>query len=383
MGQRHRHVQQRARGRDPQAIAQARLQRLQPRQDAAQVAAPDVAPIDHAHRQHRLRRQRGQPRVELLRRPHQVDVEALHRQLCGQHGVVGRGVEIGGQQQLQAGRGQLVVRGLEGGQPVGRQVQAKHGLIHLHPLHTALLEAREEAAVGLHQAGQQAEAVKTRAGGGLGAMHLGQPQEADGPQDDGLGHKALGQRLIDLVEQPVHAAVKGGVRAQLGHEVVVVGVEPLGHLHGGLVGATTGQFEVLRQRQALGVETEACGQGAQCGRERERGVVPGEVAHGHLGQARLTLQGPVALAQGAAGVAQLRLAAVAAPEAFQGELQLAVRAHARESQGVCVCHVLPSVPCSACVQAPRQAGRWQAVWPAAPHESSEMFSHRLEFNSCR
>jgi hypothetical protein len=47
----HRHMQQRARRRDPQALAQA-LASGSSQSSTCQVGLPDVAAVDHAQRQH-------------------------------------------------------------------------------------------------------------------------------------------------------------------------------------------------------------------------------------------------------------------------------------------------------------------------------------------
>ena len=53
----HRHMEQRAAWGNPQAITEALLSLSELVQGALQVTAPDIAPIDHAGRQHLVRRQ--------------------------------------------------------------------------------------------------------------------------------------------------------------------------------------------------------------------------------------------------------------------------------------------------------------------------------------
>ena len=62
-----------------------------------QVGPPDVAAVDHAQRQHALRRDQLQGRVQLLRRADQVEVDGGHRQPQRRGQVVAQVAEIGGQ----------------------------------------------------------------------------------------------------------------------------------------------------------------------------------------------------------------------------------------------------------------------------------------------
>lgn len=88
---------------------------------------------------------------------------------------------------------------------------------------------------------------------------------------------------------------------------MVVGVEPLGHFHGGVVGVAARQHEGLRQRQSGRVEAVARGQGTQQRGGLQHLVVPGEVADGDEVEPGLALSVPVTFAQRAAGGAQVRL----------------------------------------------------------------------------
>ena len=340
-------------------------QRLEPGQTGAQVGTPDVAAIDHADRQHRIVGQHGQPGIELLRRPHQVDVEALHRQLAGQFGVVGSRIEIGGQQQLDASLSQLGIGGRERSQPGGIQIQAQHGLVDLHPLHPLLGQAAQHAHIAVHQTRQQGQTVHA----GSTPVAARQPQEADRTRDHHLHLVTQRLGLGHLVKQPVHPTIEAAARVQLRHQVVVVGVEPLGHFHGRLCRVATRQLEVLGQAQRAGIQREARGQGAQGGAPVEHLVIPGEIAHRDDIQTSVVLDLPVALTQRGSGCPEGRFGLLAAPEGFLSKLQFTLCPDAGKAKDVCAGHVQP--PSSCCSE------RW-AVWPAATHESSDEFSIRHE-----
>ena len=78
---------------------------------------------------------------------------------------------------------------------------------------------------------------------------------------------------------------------------MVVGVEPLGHLHGGLIGVAARQGEVLRQRERFGIEAEPARHAAEMRERLQHRVVPGEIADGNEVQASIALVLPVLGAQ--------------------------------------------------------------------------------------
>ncbi|MCY1339909.1 hypothetical protein D9M69_258100 [compost metagenome] len=332
MRQRHRHMQQRAGGRQPQAVAERRLHGAQRVEHAAQIGAPDIAAVDDAGGQHGMRRQRGLPCGQLARCAHQVDMEAVDRQRGSARGVVGGGVEVRRQQQLRARVAQAVVGAVEGVEPCRFQVQAQRGFVDLHPFDAARLELAEDAAVGLHQLRQQREAVEA------GHVALGQPQVGDRANQHRARAQALRQRFVGFLEEPCRAAVEGGVGIQLGDQVVVVGVEPLGHFHCRLFAVAARQLEILRQRQLRRVEAEAARQGAQQRGQAEHLVVVGEVAGSHGVQAVPGLQLPVAAAQLRGHIAQRGFAAFTAPEGLLREFQFAAFADAGKAEDMGACH---------------------------------------------
>ncbi|MNY03544.1 hypothetical protein D3C86_1361710 [compost metagenome] len=293
------------------------MQRLQRVQHGAQVGPPDIAAIDHADGQHGVSRQHGLPRGQLLRCAHQIDMKTVHGQRGGTGGVGRGGVEVGGQQQLDPGSGQRGVGGVEGVEPGRIEVQAQGRLVDLHPFDAARLELGEDAGVGRHHLGQQAQAVEPRHVG------FGQPQVGHRPDQHRTRGQAERQRLVDFVEIPGRTAVEGGFGIEFRHQVVVVRIEPLGHFHGRLTHVAARQFVVLRERQRGRVETEAPGQGTE-----QRG-----------GQARIGLQLPVAAAQRGAGLAQRGFGRLAAPERLLREFQFTARADARKAEDVGACHV--------------------------------------------
>src|SRR3546814_16152066 len=65
---------------------------------------------------------------------------------------------------------------------------------------------------------------------GWEAGSLAEPQECQWARNDRLGCYAKRDGLGDVVEQPSTRNVERLVRLKLWHDVVVVGIKPLGHL---------------------------------------------------------------------------------------------------------------------------------------------------------
>ena len=342
-------MQQRARRCQPQLALVLVGHGPQLLQRRIQVGAPDVAAVHDAHRQHLVRRQPVGHAHQLVRGAHGVHMQAGHGQLAGQAQVLGQGREVGGQQQLGRAARQLPVAGLKGMAPGVGQVQAQDGLVDLHPFHALGLQACQHGFVHRQQRLQQAEAVKARRFG------FAQPQKAQRPQQHGLDAVAQRLGLGHLGKQALAGQVELGVGAELGHEVVVVGVEPLGHLQCGLacgvvLGGATGaaacvvrcgvgrhapcHCKVAGQLGRVGIKAKTCRLAAQQLDVVGHMVVQRKVAHGHTTQARIGLRLPVLLAQLGGGGLQIGLGAVTAPEGFEREFQRALRPHARKAQGV-------------------------------------------------
>ncbi len=326
-----RRMQQRTRWRQPQRIAaHVTVGVARQHQRVVQMGAPDVAAVDQAGGQHATGRQRLDHRIELLRRADQVHVQAIDRQRSGQREVVFQRAEVRRHQHLGArSLGQHRIGMFERGAGGLIQILHEQWLIQLHPRRASRLELGKQLHIHRQQRIEQVQRVAAIGG-------LGQPQERDRPDQhrpgfdpQRLGLAVFGQRLV--------AAHREGLAGlQLGHQVVVVGVEPLGHLQRMQVDAialqATRHREVAAQRLGIGKR-------AVTGRDRieqEGGiqhlVVQAEVvARRHI-HAGLALQLPVAFTQLGRGVLQRRGAAFAGPEGFERALEFALGADARKTQ---------------------------------------------------
>ncbi|MNZ45010.1 hypothetical protein D3C78_626500 [compost metagenome] len=137
------------------------------------------------------------------------------------------------------------------------------------------------------------------------------------------------------------------VSGELGDQVVVVGVEPLGHFLGVRAAAAavthgaTGHGEKgLQSGPGSVVAAKALRDHAEGQRVGQHLVVPGEVADRQQFDAGVFLHLPVAGTQLAADGAQAGFVEFTLPEGFLGLFQLAVAADTWKAQVVCQCHVL-------------------------------------------
>ena len=218
-----RYVQQRARWCNPQLLTPSLGKRLKPVEYRVQIGLPDVATVDHAQRNDLVRGQQIDHRQHVVAALERIDVQARHGQVGGQIGVLLQRPKIGGEQQLGATAFEVVVRGVERVLPIGIQLGHQNRLVHLHPLHALRGQRVEQLRIDLQQARQQGELVGVILG-------LADRQIRDRADDHRLGPNALGLGLGQLFEQARGIELELGRRGEFRHDVVVVGVEPLGHL---------------------------------------------------------------------------------------------------------------------------------------------------------
>ncbi len=150
---------------------------------------------------------------------------------------------------------------------------------------------------------------------------------------------ALGFGVFDLLEQTFPGNAESLVCRQFRHDVVVVGIKPLGHFAGcrrcAAGGPATGHAEQGVQAYRLVVVLlEAVGYHPQQAGKFKNLVVPGEIAHRHQVQAGIGLQRPVPLTQALAHMFQFGLLQIAGPVGFHGLLQLTAGTNAGEAEVV-------------------------------------------------
>ena len=362
-------MQQRARRRQPQPVTQPCRHRLQPVQHRLQISLPDVATINDAQRQHLVRRQQVQQGLRILAATDGVQMQPRHRQIRRQPGILFQRPEIRGQQHLDAHALEVVIGQVQRMLPVWRQLGHQNRLVDLHPFHPCIGQHLQQLGVHRQQPWQQRQTVQI---GMRRITHLAQRQIADRPQQHRLGCHALRPGLGQLRQNPRRIQPEGRVGAKLRHDVVIVCVEPLGHLArghtgldimragltatGGLVDGTFRQRGILSRRRdyglaflprrlgtrrrtpprhpevvvqvIAGIATHPRRQVAQREAHVQHLVVEREIPHRHPVQTRLIL--PVTAAQLCADLLQRLARGLAPPIGLQREFQFPPRTDARK-----------------------------------------------------
>ena len=175
-------------------------------------------------------------------------------------------------------------------------------------------------------------------GSNAGSARLGEQQIGDGAEQRGARVNPQGLRLAELVDRLFGADDEYLPFVDLGDDVVVVRVEPLGHLHGGDAWSV-GRGGAAPRHGEVGVKADgsvrvfvAFGDGADHHAGVEHVVVEGEVVGRDVLNAGVALERPVAAAYLGGAAEQLAPVYLADPVGFDGPLQFAVRADARKTE---------------------------------------------------
>ena len=327
-------MQQRAGRRDPQPFTELRRDRFQPVQHGSKIGFPDIAAVDDPQRQHLVRRQQFEQRRQFVTGIDRIHMQAGHRQAAGQRQIVLQRAEVTGQQYPDAIGRQLPVGMAQRLLPVGIQLGHQHRLIDLYPLHALGRQLCQQFGIDRQQAFQQGQPV------GI-VLGLAQPQIADRADDHRLGPDILCPGFGKLLQQPGSVEPERGIGREFRDDVVVVGIEPLGHFPGRNAGAAGSVLlrplgrtaacdpEEIVQRISMKV-TGPFRQIAQHEAGVEHLVVKGEIADRNQVQGRLLF--PVTLAQRCAECGQRVARGLALPVRFECEFQFASGADAGEAE---------------------------------------------------
>ena len=243
------------------------------------------------------------------------------------------GVPVGGGDQqggvlLRPGFGQVAVGPLHQlRQVLPIVVGGQGGLLQLHPAHPGAPQGRDQLGVHRQQVLQPVQGVVAGRGGVLG---LGQQQEGHGSDDGRAQGRGVGRGVgagVDLALELLGARREGRLRADLRDQVVVVGVEPLGHLQGPARRIAAGQDEgglPVQPPLRIGEVVEAGGHDPGGDDRVEHLVVEGEGGgdRGAAGQTQLPQPGDGAHPQGGDLAGQVRGVGIPGPVPLQGALEL-------------------------------------------------------------
>ena len=337
-----RHVLQGGRGGHRHGTLGCAGQRLQGLQRGTNVGTPHVAAVHNTGNQVHAG---GRNRLKLSLRVHavhQVKVQSLNTgtQQCRQ--VLTQGTVRAGHQNLRAllasSQGTVGALGQLGNLRVVGTVHGQARLVQLNPLNTALSQLLQHLSVSGNELIQTVDGCEV-----LGGTLLGLSAQQQGQRANNLRTNLHASLLCDLelLVNSLKVQLNLGTGTNLGHQVVVVGVEPLGHLQRRQGLGTARQGEVAGQIQQaaciLSLGQTLGNQGEQANNV-EHLVVVGE---GRRNRVVVSLQarGGHALKVGAlhvsGGVLQLLQGDLALPESLLSLLQLTEAAHAGVTNNSC------------------------------------------------
>ena len=277
-----------------------------------QITAPDVAAVDQAERKNLVSRQAVQDHRVLVWRAYQIDMQTIDRQRGGETQIVFQATEVGRNQLLQRRTLQQVVGTFERVFPILRQIQHENRFIDLHPFDALRCQSLKHLAVYRQQPFEQFQLVEPI------TLGLALPQISQRADQHRLDRMSQRLRFCDFLKQLRPGQLELLIDGEFRDQVVVVGIEPLGHFlrlctAAAALGHTTRHGEQRIQRRLAIKRAEALRDHAEHQGMRQHLVVPGEIADWQQLDTGVGLQLPVSGSQVTADLAQLSLAQVAFP----------------------------------------------------------------------
>jgi len=155
----------------------------------------------------------------------EVDVETGNRKFSSEVEVGVETTEVGCQEDFWGDGGKFSIGGVELALELETSIENKDGLVDLDPLGTSSLELSQELFVERENFWEEGD--RSKVGGGI-LGSLAQPQVSDGAQDDRAGRDTKGLGLVELLNSLVEVELEVGGLGELGHNEMVVRVEPDG-----------------------------------------------------------------------------------------------------------------------------------------------------------
>ena len=156
----------------------------------------------------------------------------------------------------------------------------------------------------------------------------------DGPHQHDLGPDTQILRFGQFLAQAAWRRTEYATRREFRNEIVVIGIEPLGHLHRRLRRVAPRQREVGVEADFAVVETETLGNRTQQHAHVEHMIVEREIADRNDIQPAFLLRRPMVFAQHGGSLPQLAAIDIAAPERFQCRFEFAPHADPRKAEVV-------------------------------------------------
>jgi len=325
-GQAHRYVQQRARGGYHHLAAET-AELLYERKRGVEVVHPDVAAVDDPGEQHPVPDaadvlQEGQ----VLLAPAEVQADPLDGQVGQDLHRLADAAEEGGDSDARARRRRPEA-------PVGAPDRLELGgaavfdecrFVEAHPRSTRGAELCQDLDVDLDEPVEERQAIEARHLTGAAS------QEGERPEQDPGGRDPEAGGLYQLTDGLGRVRRERRVRADFGHQLVIVGVEPLGELewrHRHAVELpTAGHGEVPVEVDSLPRRAEASRDGPDGSRGIEHVVIEREGVGRHEVDSCHDQLLPVFPSYCRRSVLEISVGRLAGPVALQRPLQLAIRA---------------------------------------------------------
>ena len=316
-------------------------QALEGGESGGEIGGPDIAAVDDTRDEDLAGRKTVlDDAIDLLRPAHEVEADAIDREReeCVPGGIDAVEVGLDDELALAPGSGQRLVGRRECRDLGGADIGDEDRFVKLDPTGTGGGQFFDDLDVDREHAVEQGEWVEAW------LVSLGKGEERDWTDEDDLAGDARLLCLVDHDEGFGAAEGKLRFRTEFGDDVVIVGVEPLGHFHGGdgtFAGTPAGHGEVGVHTDLVFVVAVAFGAGSEQTQGVEDLVVKGEVVDGDQVKAGLLLGSPAGAVDVASGGKQVSRFGLAGPKRFEGFLQFAVLADPGIAGDGGDCHVLP------------------------------------------
>ena len=236
--------------------------------------------------------------------------------------------EVGGEQQLRSGsrRGQGLVCRDESRPRAIVEIEDERGLVDLDPGATGGCQAPHHLRIDLEQLRQERERL------GCAILALGESEIRHGSKQHGTRLQPQTRRFEIGIQRFGRRERERSPSGELRHQVMIVRVEPFGHLEsdGGIGSARHREHRL--ERDGAAVPAETLGDRADHDARIEHVVVEGEVVARKMRDAELMLTSPVRRAKRRGLAFERGRVDRPRPKALEEDFELAASADARKSK---------------------------------------------------
>jgi hypothetical protein len=264
-----RDMQERAGGGDLHTrLAELRDHGFEPVEDPAQIRAPDVPAVDDAERQHAAIGKIGKA-VDLLRRAHQIEMQAGDGQRQRGIAIAAQPAEIGREHDLELRQsgGDFRVGVMQRLLPNDIEVEHQTWFVDLHPFGAPVGQFAQHLDVNRQQPVEQRQRIEA------GVLAFCQLEKCHRPDQNRTGPIAQRPGFLVFLDRLARGEGELLILRQFRNHVVIVGVEPFRHFQ--RRHAVRGLVPVIDMAatRLMGFALRTAGH-RKIGRERDRAAVP-------------------------------------------------------------------------------------------------------------